>query len=110
MLGPRDGSGGTIEGRFGEHCGGNVGIGISKFGVGDGKVESVGGIGGGAFAIRSIVAKDCLGGEGLVVDGGRSPSMSSKDGEDGREKKFNRIKVNSYQRGELGWLSRSGWW
>ncbi|GKC82778.1 hypothetical protein Tco_1138495 [Tanacetum coccineum] len=30
-----------------------------------------------------MVAKDGLGGDGLVVDGGRSPSTSSKDGEDG---------------------------
>ncbi|GJZ74296.1 hypothetical protein Tco_0638442 [Tanacetum coccineum] len=42
----------------------------------------MGGIGGGSFAIRSMVAKDGLGGDGLVVDGGRSPSTSSRDGEE----------------------------
>ncbi|GJU89922.1 hypothetical protein Tco_1302345 [Tanacetum coccineum] len=55
-------------------------------GVGEGKVESIGGIGGGSFAKRSMVAKDGLGGNGFVVDGGRSPSTSSRDGEDGRVK------------------------
>ncbi|GKG53008.1 hypothetical protein Tco_0550120, partial [Tanacetum coccineum] len=30
-----------------------------------------------------MVAKDGLGGDGFVVDGRRSPSTSSKDGEDG---------------------------
>ncbi|GJS58504.1 hypothetical protein Tco_0653288 [Tanacetum coccineum] len=60
--------------------GGSVG---SNFGVGEGKVESIGGIGGGSFAKRSMVAKDGLGGDGFVVDGGRSPSKSRKDGEDG---------------------------
>ena len=83
MFSPRGGRGGTIEGRFEEHCGGVGGIGISKFRVGDGKVESMGGIGGGSLAIRSMVARDGLGGEGLVVDGGRSPKMSSKVGDDG---------------------------
>ena len=78
MLDPRGRSGGTIEGRFGEHCGGNGGIGSSKFGVGDGNVESMGGIGGGAFSIRSIVSKDGRGGGGLVVDGGRSSRESRK--------------------------------
>ncbi|GJS86399.1 hypothetical protein Tco_0769035 [Tanacetum coccineum] len=43
----------------------------------------MGGIGGGSFANRSMVAKDGLGGDGFVVDGGRSPSTSSRDGEDG---------------------------
>ncbi|GKE23914.1 hypothetical protein Tco_1435426 [Tanacetum coccineum] len=42
----------------------------------------MGGIGGGSFANRSMVAKDGLGGDGFVVDGGRSPSTSSRDGED----------------------------
>ncbi|GJY81770.1 hypothetical protein Tco_0494521 [Tanacetum coccineum] len=32
---------------------------------------------------RRLVAKDGLGGDGFVVDGGRSPSTSSKDREDG---------------------------
>ncbi|GKB68578.1 hypothetical protein Tco_0929990 [Tanacetum coccineum] len=43
----------------------------------------MGGIGGGSFAKRSMVAKDGVGGDGFVVDGGRSPSKSRKDGEDG---------------------------
>ncbi|GJT66944.1 hypothetical protein Tco_1018424 [Tanacetum coccineum] len=43
----------------------------------------MGGIGGGSFANRSMVVKDGLGGDGFVVDGGRSPSTSSRDGEDG---------------------------
>ncbi|GKA46776.1 hypothetical protein Tco_0739659 [Tanacetum coccineum] len=41
------------------------------------------GIGGDSFAKRSMIAKDGLGGGGFVVDDGRSPSISSKDGEDG---------------------------
>ncbi|GJX25719.1 hypothetical protein Tco_0232015 [Tanacetum coccineum] len=75
LLGPNGGSGGTIEGKFGEHYGGNDGIGGSKFVVGEGKVVSTDGIGGGAFAICSIVSKDGRGGEGLVVDGGGNPSI-----------------------------------
>ncbi|GJW09688.1 hypothetical protein Tco_1575515 [Tanacetum coccineum] len=55
--------------------GGSVG---SNFGVGEEKIESIGGIGGGSFAKRSMVAKDGLGGDGFVVDGGRSPSKSRK--------------------------------
>ncbi|GJS15509.1 hypothetical protein Tco_0409981 [Tanacetum coccineum] len=51
--------------------------------VGKGKVEFMGGIGGGSFANHSMVAKDSLGGDGFVIDGGRSPSTSSRDGEDG---------------------------
>ncbi|GKE79451.1 hypothetical protein Tco_1545571, partial [Tanacetum coccineum] len=49
---------------------------------GRGKEESIRGIGGGSFVKRSIVAKDGLGGYRFVVEGGRSPSTSSKDGED----------------------------
>ncbi|GJW31764.1 putative ribonuclease H-like domain-containing protein [Tanacetum coccineum] len=60
--------------------GGGVG---SISGVGEGKVEFMEGIGGGSFANRSMVAKDGLGGDGFVVDGGRSPNTSSRDGEDG---------------------------
>ncbi|GJU58486.1 hypothetical protein Tco_1236252 [Tanacetum coccineum] len=52
--------------------------------VGEGKEKFMGGIGGGSFAKRSMVAKDGLRGDGFVVDGRRSPSTSSKDGEDGR--------------------------
>ncbi|GKD69418.1 hypothetical protein Tco_1323508, partial [Tanacetum coccineum] len=51
--------------------------------VGEGKVKFMGGIGGGSFANRLMVAKDGLGGDGFVVNGGRSPSTSSRDGEDG---------------------------
>ncbi|GJT28798.1 hypothetical protein Tco_0909073 [Tanacetum coccineum] len=51
--------------------------------VGEGKEEFIGGIGGGSFSKRSMVAKDGLGGDGFVVDGERSPSTSSKYGEDG---------------------------
>ncbi|GJV36198.1 hypothetical protein Tco_1408675 [Tanacetum coccineum] len=56
---------------------------VVSSGVGEGKEEFIGGIGGGSFAIRSMVAKDGLGGNGLDFDGGRSPSTSSRDGEDG---------------------------
>ncbi|GJR60137.1 hypothetical protein Tco_1502299 [Tanacetum coccineum] len=52
--------------------GGGVG---SNSEVGEGKEEFMGGK-------RSMVAKDGLGGDGFVVDGGRSPSTSSKYGED----------------------------
>ncbi|GKE50773.1 hypothetical protein Tco_1485929 [Tanacetum coccineum] len=64
-------------------CGGRGGYVGSISGVGEGKVEFIGGIGGGSFANHSMVAKDGLGGDGFVVDGGRSPSTSSRDGEDG---------------------------
>ncbi|GJZ31306.1 hypothetical protein Tco_0576353 [Tanacetum coccineum] len=56
---------------------------VVSSGVGEGKKEFMGGIGGGSFAIRSMVAKDGIGGDGFVVEGERSPSISSKDGEDG---------------------------
>ncbi|GJS71389.1 Rac-like GTP-binding protein 3 [Tanacetum coccineum] len=78
LLGPNGGSGGTIEGKFGDHWGGNDGTGGSKFRVGKGKVVSMGGIGGGAFAIRSIMSKDGQGSGGLVVDSGRSSRVSRK--------------------------------
>ena len=56
-------------------------MGISIFGLGmDG---STSGVGRGSFAIRSIVAKEGLGGDGLVVDGGRSPRISRRVGDDG---------------------------
>ncbi|GJT21486.1 hypothetical protein Tco_0891423 [Tanacetum coccineum] len=58
------------------------GIGSSSE-VGEGKEEFRGGIGGGLFAIRSMVAKEGLGGDGLVVEGGRSLSTSSRDEKDG---------------------------
>ena len=83
LFGPRGGRGGTKEGRFGECCEGIGGMGISTLGEGDGKVKSMGGMGGGSFAIRSIVANKGREGEGLVVDGGSSPRMSRRVGEDG---------------------------
>ncbi|GKE53464.1 hypothetical protein Tco_1488620, partial [Tanacetum coccineum] len=64
-------------------CGGRGGGVGSISEVDEGKVKLIGGIGGGLFANRSMVAKDGLGGNGFVVDGGRSPSTSSRDGEDG---------------------------
>ncbi|GJV62931.1 reverse transcriptase domain-containing protein [Tanacetum coccineum] len=57
LLGPNGGSGGKFEGRFGEHCGGNGRIGGSMSGVGEGKDESMGGMGGGSLARRSMVLK-----------------------------------------------------
>ncbi|GJT84157.1 hypothetical protein Tco_1058499 [Tanacetum coccineum] len=72
LLGPNGGSGGKFEGRFGEHCGGNGGIGGSMSGVGEGKDESMGGMGGGSLARRSMVSNDGRGGGGLVIAGGRS--------------------------------------
>ncbi|GKB20609.1 hypothetical protein Tco_0854532 [Tanacetum coccineum] len=64
--------------KFGEHLSGNDGIGGSNFGVGEGKIVSMGGIGGDAFTIHSIVLKDGRGDGGLVVDGGRSSRVSRK--------------------------------
>ncbi|GKC84778.1 hypothetical protein Tco_1140495 [Tanacetum coccineum] len=75
LLGPSGGSGGTLEGRFGEHCGGNGGIGGSMFGVGEGKDESMGGMGGGSLARRSMVSNDGRGGGGLVVAVSRRLSL-----------------------------------
>ncbi|GKD61102.1 hypothetical protein Tco_1298611, partial [Tanacetum coccineum] len=70
LLGPNGGSGGLIDGRFGERCGGNGGRGGSMSKVGEGKVDSMGGMGGGSLAIRSMVSNDGRGGGGLVVEGG----------------------------------------
>ncbi|GJS34066.1 hypothetical protein Tco_0532448 [Tanacetum coccineum] len=78
LLGPNGGSGGRFEGRFGEHCGGNGGIGGSMSGVGEGKDESMGGMGGGSLARRSMVSNDGRGGGGLVVTGRRSSRESIK--------------------------------
>ncbi|GJZ22535.1 hypothetical protein Tco_0559574 [Tanacetum coccineum] len=112
LLGPNGGSGGTIEGKFGEHCGGNDGIGGSKFGVGEGKVVSMGGIGGGAFAIRSIVSKDGRGGGGLVVDGGRSSRVSRKAwGEVGGVENNSSMGSRLMARGDVsldGWVGAGG--
>ncbi|GKA20962.1 hypothetical protein Tco_0700951 [Tanacetum coccineum] len=52
--------------------------------IGEGKKEFMGGIGCGSFAKHSMVTKDGLGGDGFIINGGRLPSTSSKDGEDGR--------------------------
>ncbi|GJY04016.1 hypothetical protein Tco_0369956 [Tanacetum coccineum] len=72
LLGSNGGIGGLIEDRFGERCGGNGGRGRSMSGVGEGKVDSIGGMGGGSLTIRSIVSNDARGGGGLVVEGGSS--------------------------------------
>ncbi|GKF66756.1 hypothetical protein Tco_0193273, partial [Tanacetum coccineum] len=69
---PNGGSGGKFEGRFGEHCGGNGGIGGSMSEVGEGIDESMGRMGGGSLTRRSMVSNDGRGGRGLVVAGGRS--------------------------------------
>ena len=45
-------------------------------------VGSMSGVGRGSLAIRSMVAKEGLGGDGLVVDGGRS-RISRRVGDDG---------------------------
>ncbi|GJU51034.1 hypothetical protein Tco_1220589 [Tanacetum coccineum] len=71
------------DGRGGKQCEGRGGGVGSISGVGKGKVKFMGGIRGGSFANRSIVAKDGLGGDGFIVDGGRSPSTPSRDEEDG---------------------------
>ncbi|GJU45282.1 hypothetical protein Tco_1202548 [Tanacetum coccineum] len=71
-------SGRTLEGIFGEHCGGNGRLGGSMFGVGEGNDESMGGMGGGSLARRSMVSNDGRGGGGLVVAGGRSSSELRK--------------------------------
>ncbi|GKC30094.1 hypothetical protein Tco_1037388 [Tanacetum coccineum] len=63
--------------------GGSGGGAGSSSRVGEEKEEFMRGIRGGSFAICSMVANDGLGGDGLVVDGGRSPNTSSRDGEDG---------------------------
>ncbi|GJR81866.1 hypothetical protein Tco_0152651 [Tanacetum coccineum] len=65
------------------YCGGRGGSFGSNSGVGKRKVEFMGRIGGGSFAKRSMVARDGLGGDGFVVDGGRSSSKSRKYEEDG---------------------------
>nr|GEV39051.1 hypothetical protein [Tanacetum cinerariifolium]GEV39846.1 hypothetical protein [Tanacetum cinerariifolium] len=49
-------------------------------GVGEGKVHSIGGMGGGSLAIRSMVSNEGLGGEGLVVDGGRAGGGEDNSG------------------------------
>ncbi|GJV70992.1 hypothetical protein Tco_1490987 [Tanacetum coccineum] len=83
---------------MGKHYGGRGGSVGSNSGVVKGKVESMGGIGGGSFSKCLMVAKNGRGGNGFIVDGGRSPIKSRKDREDGevenkssmgsREKRF----------------------
>ncbi|GJS50694.1 hypothetical protein Tco_0624056 [Tanacetum coccineum] len=70
FLGPNGGSGGLIEGRFGERCDGNSGRGGSMFGVGEGKVDSMGGMGDGSLAIHLMVSNDGRGGGVLVIEVG----------------------------------------
>ncbi|GJY28323.1 hypothetical protein Tco_0404090 [Tanacetum coccineum] len=45
LLGPNGRSSGLIEGRFGENCGGSGRRGGSMSGVGEGKVDLMGGMG-----------------------------------------------------------------
>ncbi|GKE98335.1 hypothetical protein Tco_0021686, partial [Tanacetum coccineum] len=70
LLGPNDGSGWLIEGRFGERCDGNSGRGGFMFEVGEGKVDSMGGMGCRSLALCSMVSNDGRGGGGLVVEVG----------------------------------------
>ncbi|GKF58051.1 hypothetical protein Tco_0171588 [Tanacetum coccineum] len=72
LLGPNGRSGGLIEGRFGKSCSGNRERGSSMSGVGEGKVDSMGGMGGGLLAIRSMVLSDGrgVGAGGSEVNGG----------------------------------------
>ncbi|GJR53577.1 hypothetical protein Tco_1404098 [Tanacetum coccineum] len=70
LLGPSGRSGGLIEVRLGERCGGNGRRGGSMSGVGEGKVDSIGGMGGGLLAIRLMVSNYGRGGRGLVVEVG----------------------------------------
>ncbi|GJY63911.1 hypothetical protein Tco_0465371 [Tanacetum coccineum] len=73
LLGPNGESGGKFEGGFGEHCGGNGGIGGSMSEVGEGKDELIGGVGGGSLARRSMVGGEVNGGG---VDLGVSKRLS----------------------------------
>ncbi|GKA61908.1 hypothetical protein Tco_0761427 [Tanacetum coccineum] len=72
--GPNGGSGGLIEGRFGERYGGNGRRGGSMSGVGEGKVDSMGRIGGSSLAIRSMLSNDGRGGGGLFIEVGAEGS------------------------------------
>ncbi|GKB47868.1 hypothetical protein Tco_0898621 [Tanacetum coccineum] len=73
--------------------------------VGEGKVESMGGIGGGSSAKCSMVAKDGLRGDGFVVDGGRPPSKSRKDREDGGVENKSSLGSRLIVTGEV-WISQ----
>nr|GEZ47887.1 hypothetical protein [Tanacetum cinerariifolium] len=68
VIGPNRESGGKFKDRFGEHYGGNGGIGGFMSRVGEGK----GKMGGGSLDRCSMVSNDRRGGGGLVVSGGRS--------------------------------------
>ncbi|GKD28539.1 hypothetical protein Tco_1239317 [Tanacetum coccineum] len=68
-LRPNGGSGGKLEGRFGEHHDGNSRIGGSMSRVGEVIDEKMGG---GSLSRRLMVSNDGRGGRGLVVAGGRS--------------------------------------
>nr|GEY66715.1 hypothetical protein [Tanacetum cinerariifolium] len=76
LLGPNGESGGLTEGRLGERCGGNGRRGGSMSRVGEGKVDLMGGMGGGLLVIRSMVSNDGRGDGGLVVEGGSSSRES----------------------------------
>nr|GFC59331.1 hypothetical protein [Tanacetum cinerariifolium] len=69
LLGPNGESGGLTEGRLGERCGGNGGRGGSMSRVGEGKVDLMGGMGGGLLVICSMVSNDGRGDGGLVFKG-----------------------------------------
>ncbi|GJW54637.1 hypothetical protein Tco_0098722 [Tanacetum coccineum] len=89
----------SVKGTGGSEGGKEVGGGGFKSGVGDGRYEgmkggiggmvgevkkvSMGEVGGGALAMRLIDLRVGFGGEGLVVDGGRSPNISRKEGDVG---------------------------
>ncbi|GKB32236.1 hypothetical protein Tco_0871637 [Tanacetum coccineum] len=66
------------------------------------------GIGGGSFANRSMVAKDGQGGDGFVVDGGRSPSTSSRDREDGGVENKSSMESRLIATGEVSLDGRVG--
>ncbi|GKA80673.1 hypothetical protein Tco_0787365 [Tanacetum coccineum] len=78
LLGPCGGSGGLIEGRLGKRFGGNGGRGGSISGVGEGKVDSIGGMGCGLLAIRSMVSNDVGAGGGEVNGGGVDLGVSKR--------------------------------
>ncbi|GKA61759.1 hypothetical protein Tco_0761278 [Tanacetum coccineum] len=59
----------------GKHCGGRGGGVGSNSGVGEGKEEFIGGIGGGSFAKRLMVVKDGL--RGSWIDKATWPNTNS---------------------------------
>nr|GEW62365.1 hypothetical protein [Tanacetum cinerariifolium] len=64
LLGPNGGSGGLIEGIFGESCGGNGG---SMFRVGEGKVDSIGLNSRSGGLIEGRFGESCGGNSGSVT-------------------------------------------